>query len=98
MNLNKDGKGRIKDKCKGKWQLKRTSPQNVEEKENVAPQKKFNVARQGHGSQQQHRGDSTRWLECWTCDKEQLKRDCPNNQGCLPQIYSALEVQTIGYV
>jgi len=71
--------------------MKRTRPQNAEEKEIVAPQKKFNVDRHGHGSQQQHRGGGTEWLECWTCSKEHLKRDCPHNQGGRPQIYSALE-------
>lgn len=40
------------DKGKGKQKSKITRPQNVEEKENVAPHKKFNAARQGHGSQQ----------------------------------------------
>jgi len=40
-----------KDKVKGKWQLKRARPQNVDEKENIAPKKRFNVARHGHGSQ-----------------------------------------------
>jgi len=29
-------------------------PHNVDEKENVAPQKRFHASRQGHGSQQQH--------------------------------------------
>jgi len=33
-----------KDKGKGKWKSKRTRPKN-------APYKKFNIARQGHGSQ-----------------------------------------------
>ena len=41
-----------KDKGKGKWQLKRTWHHNVEEKENFSPYKKFNIVRQGHGSQQ----------------------------------------------
>jgi len=64
----------------------------------VAPQKNFNAAKQGHASQQQHRGDGTGWLECWTCDKEHPKRDCPHNQGGRPQIYSAQEVQVVGDV
>ena len=66
-----------KNKCKGKWKLKIEMPQNVDKKENVAPQKRFNAARQGHGSQQQHRGEGTGWLECLTCIKEHLKRDFP---------------------
>ena len=52
-------------------------PQNVEEKENVAPQKKFNATRQGHGPKQHHRGDGTGLLECCICGKEHLKRDFP---------------------
>lgn len=49
-----------KDKDKGKWWSKRTIPHDVCEKENVAPYKKLNVVRQGHGSEpggQQNRGD-----------------------------------------
>eukprot|EP00253_Pinus_taeda_P023658 PITA_23658 len=84
-------KWKDKDKGKGKWKPEITRPHNVEEKENVAPQKKLNVTRQGHGSHQQHRGDGSGWLECWTCGKEHLKRDCPPNQGGKPQIYSAHE-------
>ena len=70
-------KGKDKAKGKGKWKPKRTRPHNAEEKENVAPQNKFNASRQGHGPQQQQRSDGTGWLECWTCDNEHLKRDCP---------------------
>ena len=64
-------------------------PQHADGKENVALQKKFNAARQGHESQQQHRGVGTGRLECWTCGKEHFKRDCPYNHGGRPQIYSA---------
>ena len=71
-----------KNKAKGKWQPKRTRPQNVEEKENVAHYKKFKVVRQGHGSQpggQHNGGDGIGWLQCWTCGKEHLRKDCPQN-------------------
>jgi len=64
----------------------------------VAPQNKFNVARHGHGSQQQHRVDGTGLLECWTCRKRHLKRNCPHNQCGRPQIYSAQEAKIVGYV
>ena len=84
-----------KDKGKGKLQLKIIRSQNAEEKENVAPHKKFNVARQGYGSQQKPKGDDTGWLECWTCGKEHLKRDCPQNQGGRIEIYNAQEAQTV---
>lgn len=85
-----------KDKGKGKWKLKRTKPHNPKEKENVAPYKKFNVARQVHGSQQQNIGDGIGQLECCTCGKEHLKRDCLQNQGVRPHIYSAQEAQKVG--
>ena len=72
--------------------------QNVGEKENVAPQNKFNTSRQGHGTQQQHEGNDTRLLGCWTCGEEHLKRYCPHNHGGRPMIYSAQETQTNGDV
>jgi len=65
---------------------------------NVAPQKKFNAARQGHGSQQEHKGDGTRWLECWTYHKEHLNINYPQNKGGRPKIYIAQEAYTIGDV
>ena len=37
-----------KDKGRGKWHPKRKKPQHADEKENVAPQKRFNVVRHGH--------------------------------------------------
>lgn len=61
----------------------------------MALKKNFNASRQGHGSQQKHRGDGIGQLECWTCSKEHLKRYFPWNQGGRPLIYSAQEVQTI---
>jgi len=64
--------------------MKRKRPQSVEEKEKETPQNQFNAARQGHGSQQQHKGEGIGWLECWTCGKEQLKRDFPQNQSGRP--------------
>eukprot|EP00253_Pinus_taeda_P019959 PITA_19959 len=87
-----------KAKGKGKWQPKRERLQYANEKENVAPQKRFNATRQGHESQQQHRGVGTGRLEHWTCGKEHLKRDCPQNQGGRPQIYCAKDARTVGDV
>jgi len=65
-----------KEKGKGKWKPKRKRPLNEEAKENVAPYKKFNIARWVHGLQQQNKSDGTGWLQCWTCGKEHLRRDC----------------------
>ena len=61
----------------------------------MAPQKRFNATRHGHESHQQHRGVDTSQLKCWTCGKEHLKRDCPQNKSGRPQIYSAQEARTI---
>ena len=96
MNLRKDGREKTKVKVNGS--LRGQGSLHVYEKENMAQKNKFNAGRQGHESQQQHRGVGTGRLECWTCGKEHLKRDCPQNQGVRHQIYSAQEVQTIGDV
>ena len=53
MNLNKDGKGKIRVKVNGNRKI--TRPQNAKEKENVAPDKKLNETRQGDGSKQQNK-------------------------------------------
>lgn len=87
-----------KYKGKDKSQPKRTRPQHADEKENVAPKKRFNVARQGHEWQQQHRCVGTIRLECWTCGKEKLKRYFPLNLGGRPQRYGAQDAQTVGDV
>lgn len=72
MNLRKDGNGKTKVK-----QPKKARPHNANGKENMALQKNFNVAIQGHGSEQQHRGEGTGRLECWTCGEQHLRRYCP---------------------
>ena len=85
-----------KEKGKGKCKPKRTRPQNADGKENMALQKKFNIARQGHGSQQQeHRGEGTSRLDCWTCGEEHLRRYCPQHHGGRPKIYNAQEAQLV---
>ena len=63
----------------------------------MALQNNFNATGQGHGSQkqQQHRGEGTGQLECWTCGKKHLKRYCLQHQGGMPKIYNAQEVQTV---
>eukprot|EP00253_Pinus_taeda_P006366 PITA_06366 len=90
-----------KYKGRGKWRPNRTRPQHADGEENVAPQKRFNAARQGYGPQQQrkqHRGEDTGQLECWTCGEEHLRRDCLSYQGGRPKMYSAQEAQTVGNV
>ena len=67
-------------KPKGKWPQKQGRPQDAGEKENVAPNKEFNMVRQVHGSdtgERQKKSDGTRLLECW------------------PYIYSAQEASTV---
>jgi len=68
------------DKIKGKWPSKKVRHQDVDEKENVSPYKKFNVVDKGRGSQlgeQQTRGDGRGPLQCWICGKDHCKKDCP---------------------
>ena len=74
---------------------KKNKALDAEEKENVAPYKKFNVARQGHGSLQKNRGDGTERLECWICGKEHLKKYCLQYHSGRPQVYNAQEAQNV---
>ena len=97
MNLKKDGKGKTKVKVNGS--LREQGLKTQMGKKNMALQKKFNAARQGHGSQQQqHRGEGTGRLECWTSGEEHLRRDFCQNQGSRPKIYNAQEGQIVGDV
>ena len=68
------------EKVKGKWPLKRGRPQDVGEKENVSPYKKFNVLEKGHGSQLEEKhniGHGRGPLQYWICDKYHRKKGCP---------------------
>jgi len=81
--------------------LKRTRPQDVGEKENFVPYKKFNVVGQGHGSQpggKKKKCEGKGQLQCWICGKEHFRKDFTSHHGGSPEIYNDQEVQTIGDV
>jgi len=74
VNTKSDLKGN--EKNEGKWSPKRGRPQDVSEKENVVPCKRFNITENGHG-EKQARGGGREPLQCWICGKDHCKRDCP---------------------
>jgi len=63
------------EKAKRKWPQKRGRPQDVTEKENVVPYKRFNTAEKGRG-EQWARGSGMEPLQCWICGQDHHKRDC----------------------
>ena len=88
------------EKNKGKWAKKRGYPQETNDKENVAPHKKFNATDRGHVSQtkEHDKGDGRIHLICWTCGGENIRIYFPQHQGGRPQIYSVQEAQTVGNI
>lgn len=48
--------------------------------------------------EKRYRSDGRRQLQYWTCGKDNLQKDCPQNQGGIPQSYSAQEAQIVGDV
>jgi len=97
----RDWKGN--EKAKGEWPQNRGKRQDVGEKENVGPYKKFNATEKGHRphpGEQKIEGGGRETLECCycICSKDHHKKDFTLYQGGRPQIYSAQEVQIVGYV
>ena len=43
------------ERNKGKWDKKKARPQSIDNKENVAPSKRFNVSDRGHGQELRRR-------------------------------------------
>lgn len=61
---------------------------------------KFKASDKGQGFRSGEQNKETGWkpIKCCTCGKYHRMRDCLQNQGGKPYIYSAQEAQTIGDV
>eukprot|EP00253_Pinus_taeda_P002202 PITA_02202 len=70
-------------KNKGKWDKKQARPQGTDNKENVAPPKRFHASNRGQGHRSKEKSKDRCWkpIECWTCGKDHHMRDYPHNQG-----------------
>lgn len=84
-----DSRGNVKNK--GKWDKKKARPQGTNNKENVTPPKRCNTSDKGqvHRDEQKKKDGVWKRIECWICGKDHRRRDCLQNQGARPQIYSA---------
>ena len=86
------------EKNKVKWDKKKTRPQDIGNKENVASPNKFNASDIGQGFQfeEMNKRDGRKPLKHWTCGKYHRRRGCPQHQGGIPQIYSVQEAHIVG--
>jgi len=60
----------------------------------VAPYKKFNTTKKGHGShlgEKLNKDSGREPLQCWICGKDHCKKDSPLYQSEKDHIYSAQE-------
>ena len=89
-----DWKGNSKNKVR--WGKKWVRPQDLGNKDNVAPPKRYNASDRGHGHQSKEQNKEPVW--CWTCGGDHHRRYFPHHQGGMPHIYSAEDAQTIGDV
>lgn len=94
----RDRKGNAKNK--GKWDRKLEIPKGTSNKENLVPSKKLITSDRGQGHQYEEQNKEVGWnpIVHWTCGKDHHRKDCPQNQGGRPQIYSSQEKHIVGDV
>ena len=80
-------------KNKGKWDKKRVTLQDSGNKENGVPSKKFNASKKGQGCRSEEKNKEPVW--CWNCGGDHRRRDFPQYQGGIPQIYTVQEAYTV---
>eukprot|EP00253_Pinus_taeda_P011986 PITA_11986 len=74
------------ERNKGKWDKRQERPQDIGNKENAMPHKKFNSSnrRQEFQYEEQNKGAGWKPLQCWTCGKDHHRRDFPQHKGGRP--------------
>jgi len=60
---------------KGKWDKKQEIPQGTDNKQNVAPSKKFNASNRGQGHRAEEKNKEP--MLCWTCRGDHHRIYCP---------------------